>query len=152
MINGNRRTGTVAGEGTDFTLKGDFDYAYDPIGNRQTGTTYADTGTTQYSTSYTSNNVNQYTVTSDPTESFSYDFDGNLSQDDGFDYTWDGENRLKTATPRNPDNGDEKVAFVYDHMGRRVRKAVYVYKNRGTPYLLDRRDPRDAPWERDLRP
>jgi len=65
-------------------------------------------------------------------ESFSYDFDGNLSQDDGFDYTWDGENRLKTATPRNPDNGDEKVAFVYDYMGRRVRKAVYVY-NSGWP-------------------
>jgi len=55
-----------------------------------------------------------------------------LSQDDGFDYAWDGENRLKTATPRNPDNGDEKVAFVYDYMGRRVRKAVYVY-NSGWP-------------------
>jgi len=60
-------------------------------------------------------------------ESFSYDFDGNLSQDVGFDYTWDGENRLKTATPRNPDNGDEKVAFVYDYMGRRVEKTYKIY-------------------------
>ncbi|MGQ9650928.1 MAG: hypothetical protein ACUVXJ_12525 [Phycisphaerae bacterium] len=58
-------------------MKGDFDYIYDPIGNRQTGTTYADMDTTRYSTTYTTNAVNQYTATSNPDESFTYNDDGN---------------------------------------------------------------------------
>jgi hypothetical protein len=53
---------------------------------------------------YCTNDVNQYLHTDDvadtcpdpdpetPTESFSYDPDGNLIQDGGFSYTWDGEN------------------------------------------------------------
>ena len=89
LTGGDRRTGTVAGEGTDFTRKGDFDYGYDPIGNRETGTTYADMDTTRYSTTYTTNTVNQYTVTSDPTESFTHDKDGNLDTDGLFKYGWD---------------------------------------------------------------
>ena len=31
-------------------------------------------------------------------EVYSYDFDGNLTQDGRWNYTWDGENRLVTAT------------------------------------------------------
>ena len=69
-----------------------FDYNYDPIGNRLT---YTVTGGTQ--TSYTCNNLNQYTVTANPAETFTYDADGNLTNDGTFSYTWDAENRLITV-------------------------------------------------------
>ncbi len=51
-------------------------YEYDPIGNRESYTLDGGTATT-----YTRNNVNQYTETADPSESFGYDEDGNLTED-----------------------------------------------------------------------
>ncbi len=39
--------------------------------------------------------------------SMSYDFDGNLTADGSFAYTWDAENRLATVTPASaPEDGD----------------------------------------------
>jgi hypothetical protein len=50
---------------------------YDPIGNRETYTVaYANPPT-----SYTTNALNQYTATAAPAEAFTYDLDGNLTQD-----------------------------------------------------------------------
>lgn len=64
---------------------GDYDYVYDPIGNRNTFT--LDSGT---ATTYADNSLNQYTATSGgQAESFSYDDDGNLTGDDTFTYVWD---------------------------------------------------------------
>ena len=91
-----------------------FAYAYDGIGNR----TSATEGGEQFS--YASNQLNQYTAVnaSQPT----YDADGNLlTTGTGWTYTWNGENRLIAA-----ENGDTRLEFNYDCMGRRFEKKVYT--------------------------
>jgi RHS repeat-associated protein len=90
---------------------------------------------------YTTNDLNQYTALSNPSEDLKYYdpptqttiLDGNLTEDGTFTYTWDAENRLKTATPRNPSLNDAKVEFTYDYMGRRVEKVVYYYSGSAWP-------------------
>ena len=122
-------------------MKGDFDYVYDPIGNR----TQSNVDGASPAMTYTTNAVNQYTATSDPAESFTYDEDGNLKADGTFTYTWDAgtldatanakrwslwlavpppvvsrENRLIEVVPVSPSNDqprNKKVKFVYDYMG-----------------------------------
>jgi RHS repeat-associated protein len=42
-------------------------------------------------------------------------------------YTYNAENRLIAAGPETPTDGATRVEFVYDYMGRRVQKIVYVY-------------------------
>jgi len=109
-------------------------YGYDPIGNRDE---YKEG--TDPNTAYTTNSRNQYTATTNPSESFSYDDDGNLTDDGTWDYTWDAENRLITVEPdATPKNGDKKVEFVYDFLGRRVEKTVSTHN--GTSWsVTDRR-------------
>jgi RHS repeat-associated protein len=115
--------------GTNVPAK-DFIYAYDPIGNR---TSYTP-GTQSPGTTYIRNGLNQYEETSDPTEVFSYDDDGNLTAADAsgttndWTYEWDGENRLIAAYKTSPSSGsDKKVVFEYDYAGRRVEKKVYAW-------------------------
>jgi len=90
-------TGTY-NTGTNVPAK-DFGYAYDTIGDR---TSYTP-GTQSPATTYTSNSQDEYTATAYPTESFGYDYDGNLTTDDAsgtandWTYTWDAENRLVEA-------------------------------------------------------
>ncbi len=62
-------------------------------------------------------------------ESYNHDFDGNLSNDARWDYTYDAENRLvqmqtKAAAVA---NGilNEKLVFRYDELHRRVEKVYY---------------------------
>jgi YD repeat-containing protein len=123
-------TGTYP-SGTNVPAK-DFIYAYDPIGNRTEYTPGQSPATT-----YTTNERNQYTATANPTESFGYDFDGNLKTIDAagtandWTYTWDAENRLVEAVKTTPSYGAQKVQFAYDYLGRRVEKKVYVYVSYG---------------------
>jgi len=102
-------------------------YTYDAIGNRLDSTT----GTTALY--YCMNKLNQYEHTDNATgctspflEDFSYDADGNLTAVlDEWAYTWDGENRLATATPLlvvTP-----RRVYTYDYRNRRVRKQAYVW-------------------------
>ena len=88
-------------------------YSFDPIGNRLT----ANLAGTSYN--YTTNMLNQYTVvnSNQPT----YDDDGNMLTNGSWSYTWNGENRMVQAV-----NGNTKLQFVYDYMGRRVEKKVFV--------------------------
>lgn len=116
--------GTPSSPGNRFTQYGDYDYAYDNIGNRDSYRLDADPATT-----YTPNEFNQYTSTANPAESFEYDEDGNLTEDGSRSYGWDAENRLVEVVPLAPANGDKKVRFRYDYMGRRVRKEVFTYAN-----------------------
>ncbi|MBI4580884.1 MAG: hypothetical protein HY718_14345, partial [Planctomycetes bacterium] len=98
--------------------------------------------TALFTSYYCTNTVNQYTATDNdhpdcpsPTESFSYDNDGNLTADGTYTYEWDGENRLvKVQTrldlgndPDDPDENDKKLEFKYDYLGRRVEKKYSVY-------------------------
>lgn len=59
------------------------------------------------------------------TEPFSYDVDGNMTVDAERQYGWDDENRLFWVAPKNPAAGDVAWQYVYDYMGRRVRKYAY---------------------------
>jgi len=111
-------------------------YTYDAIGNRTESTTGTDP--TKY---YCSNELNQYDTIDDdasdcpPTsgadETLTYDLDGNLETDGGSmgastgrEFTWDGENRLICVAPTTPQDGDIKVEFAYDYLGRRIEKIV----------------------------
>ena len=87
-------------------------YSFDPIGNRLT----ANLAGTSYN--YTTNMLNQYTVvnSNQPT----YDDDGNMLTNGSWTYTWNGENRMVQAV-----NGNTKLQFAYDYMGRRVEKKVF---------------------------
>ena len=106
-----------------YGTNGAFDYAYDPIGNRESYQLDGGTATT-----YTTNAVNQYTATANPSESFAYDADGNLTSDGTWTLEWDAENRLRSIYKTTPSQGtDKKLVFEYDYMGRRVRKQVFSW-------------------------
>ncbi len=87
-------------------------YNYDLIGNRISATEGANIF------NYTSNLLNQYTQINNiaPT----YDLDGNTLTNNGWTYTYNGENRLIEAQ-----NADTRLEFAYDYMGRRIFKKVY---------------------------
>ncbi|MCP4351003.1 MAG: RHS repeat-associated core domain-containing protein, partial [Desulfobacterales bacterium] len=87
---------------------------------------------------YMTNSLNQYTditttVNSDQqvTNVPVYDDDGNLTEISDYPgslkYSYNAENRLVAAAPELPMQGDGKVEFVYDYMGRRVKKTVSVW-------------------------
>ena len=99
-------------------------YAYDPIGNRLSASRNLDDLT------YVSNGQ-----TIEPT----YDADGNLLTFNGWTFTWNGENRLATAT-----NGMVTLSFSYDYMGRRIAKAIaggatFAYTYDGWNLLRERK-------------
>ena len=96
-------------------------FSYDDIGN---WTETSRTGNTYYY--LTSNILNQYTDVSTvwPMNTWNptYDVDGNmLTGIMGWSYGWNGENRLISA-----ENGDTRLEFNYDYMGRRFEKKVYT--------------------------
>ena len=96
-------------------------FSYDDIGN---WTETSRTGNTYYY--LTSNILNQYTDVSTvwPMNTWNptYDVDGNmLTGIMGWCYGWNGENRLISA-----ENGDTRLEFNYDYMGRRFEKKVYT--------------------------
>lgn len=69
-------------------------------------------------------------LTPPATESFTYDHDGNLTQDGLWDYTWDGENRLTKVESRStllPLTARRRVELAYDQMGRRVQKKIWTH-------------------------
>ena len=59
-------------------------------------------------------------------EQFTYDDDGNLTQDGRWTYVWDGENRLIKMASANPSVGPQQsFKFEYDWQGRRINKQVW---------------------------
>lgn len=94
-----------------------YGYSYDEIGNREWATH------NQSFTSYSANQLNQYTQIADPAAALSepvHDSDGNLISDGaGWNYIWNGENRLITAS-----NVMHSVRYAYDHRGRMIWKQI----------------------------
>ncbi len=131
MIDSKRYLGTDIEDTSSPVSAQDYKYAYDPIGNRDSYQVAQGTATI-----YTTNNLNQYTATVNPAESFSFDADGNLTQDGTYDYTWNGENRLIAVETSDPTDGDPKAEFTYDSMGRRVRKMSYAWDAANTEWDL----------------
>ncbi len=121
-----------------------YDYNYNNLGLRDHMDTSgsAFTGTpiepTPETSTYTTNTLNQYTqITKDngqqTTYTLTYDDDGNLTSiiTTGATkvYKYNAENRLIAVEPSTPINGNTKVEFVYDYMGRRVQKKVYIFES-----------------------
>lgn len=98
----------------------DTTFNYDSAGNR----TSVISGTM---TSYITNNLNQYTSVGGV--AYSYDNNGNLTNDGNNTYTYDAENRLMTAN-----RTSVSVSYQYDPFGRRISKNV---NGTITKYLYD---------------
>ena len=62
-------------------------------------------------------------------EQFSYDYDGNLTNDGRFAYVWDGENRLIAVAANTSIGPRQSLKLEYDAKGRRVRKQVWGNTN-----------------------
>jgi YD repeat-containing protein len=66
------------------------------------------------------------------TETFAYDFDGNLTSDGRWSYEWDAESRLKKMRSLAGSPAPERrIDFVYDWQGRRVRQTVWDDRDDG---------------------
>lgn len=92
-------------------------YAHDPVGNRMSVT---DNGS---STGYATDSLNQYTSVGN--DHPSYDANGNLKSQGVWNYAYDAENRLVTAS-----NGTTGYAFTYDGRNRcasRTAPATFKY-------------------------
>jgi len=108
-----------------------FAYSYDDIGNRLLAR-LGSSGSPIEETTYTTNLLNQYTAIDSDNPVF--DDDGNLIEQDGWEYIWDGENRLIEAKVKTPtSSADRRLTFVYDAEGRRVEKKVYDWDNGWLP-------------------
>ena len=69
-------------------------------------------------------------------EAFSYDPDGNLTNDGRWSYTWDGENRLASMTANTSVGPQQRVVFQYDWQGHRIHKQVWPNTaGTGTPTI-----------------
>ena len=92
-------------------------WTFDPMGNR----TQETRGTT--TASWSANNLNQVTATgSSGFGNPGYDWSGNLIAQSGWTYTYDGENRLRTAYQTST---GQTYRYSYDYLGRRVRKETF---------------------------
>ena len=86
-----------------------------------------DTALIERAVTYTPNALNQYETIKEDTTVITpfYDEDGNLTTDQRFIYSWNGENRLIAITPATPAiDGDNRLSFVYDYQGRRFAKTI----------------------------
>lgn len=67
-------------------------------------------------------------IVPDNEQALTYDLDGNLTFDGTWAYEWDGENRLRAMTMTNvagiANSNRLRLEFMYDSMGRRVKKIV----------------------------
>ena len=100
-----------------------FEYDYDPTGNRLTSTENGEQST------YVPNNLNQYDLVDGV--DYDYDLNGNLTDDGTNQYEYDYENRLVSGT-----GGQGTVTFKYDPLGRRSTKSDV----RGTTLFIHDQD------------
>ena len=85
-------------------------FVYDEVGNRETSNEGAPL-------TYASNNLNQYSQVAGA--NYTYDDNGNLTNDGTYIYTYDYENRLISAVG----NG-HTAAYKYDTKGRRIQATI----------------------------
>jgi len=135
-------TASVTVNGNTAYRKGDyFDYAL-AIGNTSAPQYPTVTVTSTYGGSQTTSG--KVYVPQTP-EAFTYDADGNLTNDGRWSYTWDGENRLKQMMRdvTSPSGAKLRIIFEYDIQGRRIRKQTYTKSGSNwneqsdTAYLYD---------------
>jgi RHS repeat-associated protein len=107
------------------TGAGEENYVYDKVGNRQSGPTVKDTAAAAYDHDAANRMLQGRKFT------YAYDARGNQSrkylsadQTKRWEFTWDGENRLREAKLIADAATLRTVTFKYDPFGRRVRKQV----------------------------
>jgi RHS repeat-associated protein len=108
-----------------------YTYAYDLIGNRKVNTVFD--GSTTVTTNYTYDPASRLATSqrgSDPVKSYTYDANGNLTNDGVNTYAYDAANRLTTYTP----GTDPATSFYYNGLGDRYRQTT---NGVNTDYLLD---------------
>jgi RHS repeat-associated protein len=132
-------TKAVNAANTDFNRA----FVYDNIGNRTSATDGS--GGNATTVGYTPNALNQYTTINPGTAvNPDFDADGNLKADAGINgmgyglkYEWDAENRITVV--RKADT-TLLATYVYDHIGRRIRKTTTAAAFQGvsdTAYFYD---------------
>jgi hypothetical protein len=83
-------------------------------------------------TNGTINALNQLTAqTGGTSASVTYRDNGNVAEDNGWEYTFDAENRLSGM--RQKTGGTQKLEFRYDYVGRRIEKKVFATLAATTP-------------------
>ena len=101
---------------------GDLNYEYDADGRRTAvWGSFARTGLPAAFTSRTYNTLNQ--LTAQGNQVFSYDLNGNLTNDGPNTYGWNARNELVSITPKKNTPGPT-ASFSYDPFGRRHTKTV----------------------------
>ena len=126
-------TVTVNGASTDFR-RGEFFQKLMTVTNSSAPVWLTITNTSTISTN-SNHLVGSWFVPKTP-ENYTYDADGNLTQDGRFAYTWDAENRLINITSiSGPPSGSlVKLDCTYDSQGRRIQKIVST--NTGSSYVV----------------
>ena len=104
-------TDNLTGAADDVTSTFDYNHANQIKTKTRSNTTYAFAGYVPVNRPYGANGLNQYTTAGPKT--FSYDNNGNLTGDGTDSYSYDVENRMKTATV-----GGVGVTLNYDPLGR----------------------------------
>jgi len=113
VTSANKYLGTNTGNTSQPVNAEHFGFNYDNIGNRNWASVAGNT-----TANYTASLLNQYSaITSgNTTETPVHDADGNLVEDAGYLYSWDGENRLVEVE----DKGSNQLwQYAYDAEGRR---------------------------------
>jgi RHS repeat-associated protein len=113
------------------------EYRYDSAGNRKSTVDWDDSSQTLRHSRYLAGCLNQYERIDREdeegvrTETFGYDADANLASRQngtGVQLVYDAENRLSAVFPSDPADGDTRVEFLYDYMGRRILKAWFSFE------------------------
>ncbi|MBI3871290.1 MAG: RHS repeat-associated core domain-containing protein [Verrucomicrobia bacterium] len=122
---------TVTVNGQSTARKGEYFEAELSVNNASTEVYTSVTNLATYGTSGT--NIGNLFTPKTP-EVFSYDADGNLTNDGRWVYTWDGENRLTKMESQSsaPTASKRKVVYGYDYQSRMIARTGYT--NSGSSY------------------
>jgi len=121
-------------------------FAYDALGNRTSTSTAGGVPSPRVS-SYTANALNQYTQVAGV--AFTYDANGNLTNDGKQTYRYDAQNRLLAVESVALTTGAVRAEFAYDTRNRAVARTYYTLSKAGA-WVLNQDDSRaltyDTAW------
>jgi RHS repeat-associated protein len=120
-------TGTVTVNGQPAYRRGEYFRAQLPVANAAASVWQSITN------SVPGTNVTGHKYVVKTPEQFSYDADGNLTNDGRWAYAWDAENRLTSMTSISnaPSAPVEQIVYAYDYMSRRVQKTLSMTNVQG---------------------
>jgi RHS repeat-associated protein len=95
------------------------------VGNGS-GAVYQDVGVVGTLAGYSNESLSGKVFVAQTPENYQHDWDGNLTQDGRWNYTWDGENRLvkMESLAGAPLESRRRLEFQYDWRGRRIMRKI----------------------------